>query len=87
MEFVGHVLTKQGIKMSDEKIRKVLDFPLPTIVKELRSFIGLVNYFSEHIRNCSTLLRPLMSLIMETTGDVDLNSRRASKLPLVCRCN
>ena len=35
--------------MRDETIRKVLDFPLPTRVKQLSSFIGLVQYFRNHI--------------------------------------
>jgi hypothetical protein len=59
LKFLGHVIDASGISMSDAKINKVLDFPLPKTVKELRSFVGLCNYFSEHIRDSSLLLRPL----------------------------
>jgi hypothetical protein len=33
--------------MSQQKIRHVLDFPKPDISKQLKSFLGLVNYFHE----------------------------------------
>jgi hypothetical protein len=63
--------------MSDAKIRKVLDFPLPNTVKELRSFVGLCNYFSEHIRDSAKILRPLhKSIARHVEG---LSKRKGSK--------
>jgi hypothetical protein len=77
LEFVGHVINSEGLSMSQDKIRKVLDFELPATVKELRSFIGLCNYFSDHIRNCSLLLRPLHLSV--TRHSKDLSARKASQ--------
>jgi hypothetical protein len=72
LEFLGHVINASGISMSDAKINKVLDFPLPKTVKELRSFVGLCNYF---IRDFSLLLRPLhRSIARHSNG---LSKRRA----------
>ena len=49
--------------MRDETIHKVLDFPLPTRVKQLSSIIGLVQYFRNHIyADCSSLLFRLQQL-------------------------
>jgi hypothetical protein len=45
VEFVGHVLKTDGICFSTEKSTKVLDFALPAKQKQLKSFLGLVNYF------------------------------------------
>ena len=42
--------------MSQEKIRTVLDFPKPVISKQLKSFLGLVNYFHDFVRNASTVV-------------------------------
>jgi transposase InsO family protein len=80
IEFLGHVLTPKGISMSQDKIRKVLDFPLPTNVKELRSFVGLCNYFSEHIRDAASILRPLHKSIANHASG--LSKRKASKAVL-----
>ena len=49
IEYVGRVLFFDESTMRDETIRKVLDFPLPTRVKQHSSFIGLVQYFRNHI--------------------------------------
>ena len=43
LEFVGKVLSEEGLKISRTKIQSVLDFPLPTVGKQLKSFLGTVN--------------------------------------------
>lgn len=63
VEAVGHVIDQYGIKMSTEKIQKVMDFPLPKMGKQLKQFLGLANYFRSHIQNFSVLARPLDQLI------------------------
>ena len=62
LEFVGKVITEEGLKMSLKKIRPVLDFPLPTVGKQLKSFLGTVNYLREFIRNHSVIVKPLHDL-------------------------
>jgi hypothetical protein len=51
--------------MSEERIQKVLEFPLPQTVKDVRSFIGLATYFSDHVPNFQQLLRPLIDMVVE----------------------
>jgi hypothetical protein len=63
IEYVGHVINDLGLKMSDAKIRQVLEFPLPKSTSELRSFAGLANYFRDHIQNFSSIAHPLYNLI------------------------
>jgi hypothetical protein len=63
IEYVGHVLDEHGLSFSDEKIRTALDFELPSTQKGLKSYIGLINYFHEHIHNCSVMLRPLQQMV------------------------
>ena len=40
-----------------------MDFPCPTVSKQLKSFLGLVNYFLDFIRSQSTIVRPLHALL------------------------
>ena len=49
VEYVGRELHYDGTTMQKEKTQKVLDFPLPEYVKPLRSFIGLAEYFRNHV--------------------------------------
>jgi len=63
VEAVGHILDQYGIAMSEEKIKKVKDFPLPKTGQELKRFLGLGNYFRSHVRDYSKLARPLDQLL------------------------
>ena len=50
--------------MSQEKIRNVLDFPKPVLSKQLKSFLGLVNYFHDFVRNASTVVYPMNQMLL-----------------------
>jgi transposase InsO family protein len=65
VEFCGRVISHNGIHMSAKKISQVLDFPLPEYMKQLKSFLGLVNYFSPHIRDKSNLAHPLNQMLAD----------------------
>ena len=40
-----------------------LDLPLPTVGKQLKSFLGTVNYLRDFVKNYSTIVKPLHDLI------------------------
>ena len=63
LQFVGKVISQEGLRMSESKIQLVLDFPCPTVSKQLKSFLGLEKYFRDFIRNQSTIVRPLHALL------------------------
>ena len=46
-----------------EKLKEVLDFPLPSTQKALLQFIGLVNYFRDHVPNMTETIHPLRALV------------------------
>ena len=59
VEYVGHLLNEHGVTFSRKKLDSVVDFPLPKTQEHLKSFLGLANYFRDHIKNFSELTRPL----------------------------
>jgi hypothetical protein len=63
VEFAGHVIKPDGVSFSTEKREKVLDFPFPEKQKHLRSFLGLVNYFRDHVKGLSTMVKPLNDMV------------------------
>jgi hypothetical protein len=72
VEFVGHILKVDGVHFSAEKRGKILDFPLPKRQKQRKSFLGLVNYFCDHVENLSVLSVPLndMTIPCKKNGTV-----------------
>ena len=63
VEYVGKEISKEGITMSSKKIKGVTDFPMPRKMTELRSFLGLTNYFRDHVPNHSNVVAPLQKMI------------------------
>ena len=43
--FLGVVIRLEGIKMEEEKVKGVLEWPMPKCVKDMQKFLGLVNYY------------------------------------------
>lgn len=65
IEYLGHVLNSQGIHPSPDKVKAIKEAPAPTSVKELRAFLGLVNYYGRFMPNQSTVLAPLYRLLKD----------------------
>ena len=68
--FLGYVISKDGLKMDNDKVKAVLDWPIPTNVKEVQSFIGLCNYYRIFIKDFAKIANPLHKL---TRKDVVFN--------------
>ena len=63
--FLGHKLTRQGIKACNDKIEKIKNFPVPTTVRELRSFLGLASYYRKFILDFSRIVKVLTNALKE----------------------
>jgi hypothetical protein len=63
VEYVGHTINDKGLHFTRSKLDSVINFPIPKTKKQVKSFIGLANYFREHIRNHSTRIQPLQKLV------------------------
>ena len=61
--FLGHVIDGTGIKPCQGKIQALLQAPTPTNVGELRSYLGMVNYYHKFLPNLSSVLAPLYELL------------------------
>ena len=63
IEFCGHEISQDGLHKSQKKIGAVVNAPHPENVSQVRSFIGLINYYQHFLPNLSTLLQPLNKLL------------------------
>ena len=65
--FVGHLLSAKGITFTRERIDAVLSIPPPKYEKDMKKFLGVINYFHDHIRDHSMLAKPLQQMILQYT--------------------
>ena len=84
LNVLGYKLNASGITASDEKIAAVKNFPAPVTIKELRQFLGLVNYQRRFIENAAELLSPLQDYLKgkvknETKISLNCNALQAFK--------
>jgi hypothetical protein len=66
LKFLGHIVLADGLKVDPIKVAVIRDWPRPKTNKELRSFLGLANYFRKFVQGYSSLVAPLIKL---TTKD------------------
>lgn len=61
--FLGHIITPDGIKADPAKVKTVLEWPTPVNAGQLRSFLGLTNYFRGYIKDYAAICGPLYKLL------------------------
>ena len=67
MDFLGHHIDRHGITPLPEKVQAVHNFPQSQSQRQLRRFIGLVNFYHRFLPHCADLIQPLHSLLKGKT--------------------
>ena len=62
VKFMGHLITKDGLKPEPEKIKAVQEMPRPTSKNELLGLLGFVNYLSKFLLKLSEDVQPLREM-------------------------
>lgn len=62
LDFLGHRVSAGGIRPTDSKIAALREFPTPATVKQLKRFLGMVNFYHRCIPKAASLLEPLHTI-------------------------
>ncbi len=81
IEYLGYVLTSDGIKPQSNKVRAILAIKPPTGVKQLRHFLGMVQYYRDLWAIRSNMLAPLTSLVGECGQTKTTKAKGTKKVP------
>lgn len=73
VEFLGYVITENGIKPNLKKIEAIEKWPEPKTVKELRGFLGLIGYYRRFVKDFAKMAKPLTKLFR---GEKDPSSNK-----------
>jgi hypothetical protein len=63
--FLSHVLLENGISVDPSKVQEVMDWKAPTMIREVRSFLGLAGYYRCFIPGFSKIAKPMTSLLQK----------------------
>jgi hypothetical protein len=81
IEYLGYILTRRGIKPQQKKVQAILVMNLPKNVKELRNFLGMVQYYRDMWAKCSEMLAPLSDLVGECGETKTTRKNKVKKRP------
>ena len=68
VDFLGHRIDAEGIHPLPSKVEAMVKAPAPRNITELKSFLGMVNYYAKFLPNVSTHLFPLYALLKKEHG-------------------
>jgi transposase InsO family protein len=67
IRYLGHIISDKGLEKDPEKVKALIEAPEPTNVDELRSLLGLINYYSNFIPQAAKVLYPLNNLLKKNS--------------------
>ena len=63
VEYLGHLIDSQGLRATKSKVEAIENAPPPQNVQQLRSFLGLLNYYRKFIPDLASIIHPLTTLL------------------------
>jgi hypothetical protein len=66
VDFFGHRITQEGLKMDDHKVKAIVDWEQPKSIPALRPFLELASYYCKFIKNFAKIAAPLTNLLRKS---------------------
>jgi len=63
VEYLGYIVSRDGIRASRDKTKAVRNFPVPMNVKEVRSFLGLASFYRRLVPKFAQIAKPISELL------------------------
>ena len=58
VEFLGHIISKEGVRLNDDRVATLTRMPMPTDIKQLRSLLGGLSYYRKFLPNMARVIHP-----------------------------
>ena len=69
VQYLGHVLSADGIRRGEDQIKAIIDLKTPTNIKELRSVLGTISFVRKFVPNLAPIIEPLVALTRKSVAN------------------
>jgi hypothetical protein len=63
MEYLGHIVYYEGVKVDPNKVKATMEWPIPKTLKNIRGFLGLTRYYHKFVKSYGQIVTPLTTLL------------------------
>eukprot|EP00253_Pinus_taeda_P027090 PITA_27090 len=77
VEYLGHILSDEGVKVVHSKIKAIKEWTIPTSIKHMQGFLGLTGYYRKFVKNYGRIAAPLRTLLKKDEFSWTLEATKA----------
>ena len=77
VEYLGHIVSHEGVKADPIKIKSVKEWSIPTTLRHLQGFLGLTKYYRKFVKNYGRITTPLTTLLKKYAFSWTLEATKA----------
>lgn len=82
VEYLGFIVSREGIKTCPSKVEAIRRFPAPETLHDLRSFLGLAGYYRRFVKDYADIAKPLTDMLRGDNGKISANKSKRTTISL-----
>ena len=77
MEYLGHIVSHEGVKVDPNKNKSIKEWKIPTTINNLQGFLMMTGYYCKFVKNCGRIATPLTTLLKKDAFSWTLEETKA----------